>query len=252
MNSFVKIFFLNSIVYQNCITDDEQDCKYTDFSVVGSSGSTLARCGSGPKSLYMGPYGLKTSVTLTITNFPPNNQMELQIGIWKIDSWDGEVFEIYANDIQIDSIIQIASLGVSTCRNLWEDICQSFSVKCQMNGTDLTIKLKDNFDQSLWDESWGFRDFILKLSVPCVNFYSECNYSGKLFQICKGEQTKRVTRIPYEIKSVLMAPNIIVKIKDPNYYGGVLQQFSTSQSCIESYKILYNNKNQFPKYIPSS
>lgn len=38
-----------------------------------------------------------------------------------------------------------------------------------------------------------------------------------------------------------MAPNIIVKIKDTDYFGGVLLEFSSSQPCIYSYKVFYHN-----------
>lgn len=29
--SFVKILFLQSIIYENCLTDNAADCRYTDF-----------------------------------------------------------------------------------------------------------------------------------------------------------------------------------------------------------------------------
>lgn len=45
----------------------------------------------------------------------------------------------------------VASLGVSTCRNVWEDECYPFSVKFSISETNLKIKIKDNFDQELWD-----------------------------------------------------------------------------------------------------
>ncbi|CAD8198196.1 unnamed protein product [Paramecium pentaurelia] len=243
--SFLKILFLKSIIYENCITDNTADCRYTDFSIAGMSGSTLDRCGSQAKNLFMGPYAQLTRVTKTFINIPPNKQMELSIGIWKLDSWDSEGFEIYANDILIQTLLVSAYEGIFTCRNgEFQDQLIPLSLKFQISGTDLTIQLKDNLDQSSWDESWGFRDFILRLAVPCVNFYSECNYTGTLFQICQGEQTKKQTSIPYEIKSILMGPGIIVKFKGPNYFSGVLQEFTTSQPCLNGFK--------FTKYIKPS
>lgn len=55
--SFLKIIFLRSIAYENCVTDNVSDCRYTDFSIVGTTGATVGRCGSNLKNLYMGPYG---------------------------------------------------------------------------------------------------------------------------------------------------------------------------------------------------
>ena len=37
-------------------------------------------------------------------------------------------------------------------------------------------------------ESWGFRNVILKAIIPCVYFYSECDYQGSKFEICYGEK----------------------------------------------------------------
>ncbi|CAD8153010.1 unnamed protein product [Paramecium pentaurelia] len=223
--SFFKILFLRSIVYQTCVTDNQGDCRYQDFSNFGSS-STLARCGLNPKNLFMGPYGQKTKVIKTM-NIHPNKQLEFSIGIWIFDSWDvGEGLYIYANDIQLDKI------SFSSCAEITSG---TIYLTLFIN---ITIRLQDNLDSDLQDESWGFRDFIIRLSIPCVNFYSECNYTGIL---CQGEQSKKTNRIPFEIKSILFGPSIIVKIKDPNYFEGVLQEFNSIQPCLNGYK--------FPKYI---
>ncbi|CAD8205820.1 unnamed protein product [Paramecium pentaurelia] len=247
--SFLKILFLKSIIYENCITDNMADCRYTDFSIVGINSATLERCGSQPQNLFMGPFGFQTSVTKAFTNIPPNKELEFSVNIWKFDSWDSEGFEIYANNVLIKNLILGNEAGTQICRNnIFSDFLYTFSQKMILTGTDLTIKLKDNLNsasyyEDLLDESWGFRDFILRLSVPCVNFYDECNYTGTLFQICQGEQSKLQNYIPFEIKSILMGPGIIVKLKDKNYFAGVLQEFTTSQSCLNGYK--------FPKVLYS-
>ncbi|CAK69836.1 unnamed protein product (macronuclear) [Paramecium tetraurelia] len=195
----------------------------------------------------MGPYGYQTIVSKTFTNVPPNNLIEFKVGIWKLDSWDSEGFQIFANNVEIENLKLSFHDGTMMCRNeIWEDLFQPLSFRLKITGTDLTIKLKDNLQtdtwfEDLWDESWGFRDFILRLAVPCVNFYSECNYTGALFQICQGEKSKLQNEIPIEIKSILMGPGIIVKLKSPNYFAGVIQEFTSSQPCLMAY--------QFPKVI---
>ncbi|CAD8167254.1 unnamed protein product [Paramecium pentaurelia] len=74
-----------------------------------------------------------------------------------------------------------------------------------------------------------------------VKFFSECNYQGTIFQISQGEQLSLSNKIPFEIKSINICPNVIVTLKAPNYFGGAIKQFTSSQSCINSYK--------FPKYV---
>ncbi|CAK66676.1 unnamed protein product (macronuclear) [Paramecium tetraurelia] len=90
-------------------------------------------------------------------------------------------------------------------------------------------------------ESWLFRDIILSLAVPYVSFQIECNYTGTQYQICKGEQSKMLDDIPFEIKSIQMVPGIIFKLKGPSYFGGVLQEITTSTACLDNY--------QFPNVI---
>ncbi|CAD8189188.1 unnamed protein product [Paramecium pentaurelia] len=249
--SFLKIIFLNSIIYQNCLTNIEEDCKYTDFSIVGTSNATTDRCGSDDYNLYMGAYGFQSTVSKTFPRIPPNHGLELQVGIWKLDSWDSEGFEIWANDQLIENLIYTGPKGNTICRNeIFQDQFTHLKLKFQITEEDLTIKFKDKLntmaiESDLWDESWGFRDMILRLSIPCVNFYSECNYQGTLFQICKGEQTKQQDDIPFEIKSIFMGPNIIVQFKDPNYFGGNLQEFTSSEPCLDSYS--QSKTYKFPK-----
>ncbi|CAD8095464.1 unnamed protein product [Paramecium primaurelia] len=73
-----------------------------------------------------------------------------------------------------------------------------------------------------------------------VKFYSQCNYQGIIFQITKGQNLLLSIKIPFEIISISTCPNIIIKLKAPNYFGGSVKEITTSQSCMISYK--------FPKY----
>ncbi|CAD8128702.1 unnamed protein product [Paramecium sonneborni] len=82
-----------------------------------------------------------------------------------------------------------------------------------------------------------------KYSNNCstVTFYSECNYLGQSFQIIQGYSLKPTLKIPFQIKSIQICPNIIVKLKGAKYYGGTTSLFTTWQSCLDRYN--------FPKYI---
>ncbi|CAD8184714.1 unnamed protein product [Paramecium octaurelia] len=74
-----------------------------------------------------------------------------------------------------------------------------------------------------------------------VAFYSECYYQGASFSIIKGQQAKLSSKIPFEIKSIDIPANVIVKLKDAYFFGAEVKEFSSSQNCINTYK--------FPKYI---
>ncbi|CAD8207021.1 unnamed protein product [Paramecium octaurelia] len=217
MISFLKISFLKSIIYENCLTGTQL---IVDIRIFKSLGQVLR---------------------LQIDVETKHYLIELKVGIWKLDSWDKEGLEIHTNDVQIENLKLDYHDGTMICRNeMWEDLLQPLSLRFQITGTDLKIKLKDNLQNN--SESWGFRDFILRLTIPCVNFYSECNYLGTLFQICQGEKSKLQNEIPSKIKSILMGPEIIVKLI--NYFAGVIQEFTSSQPCLNVYhfpKVNYEN-----------
>ncbi|CAD8090404.1 unnamed protein product [Paramecium primaurelia] len=69
-----------------------------------------------------------------------------------------------------------------------------------------------------------------------VYFYSQCNYQGTVYQIQQGQSLDRSNKIPFEIKSISICPNIIVKLRDPSYFGGGNEAFSSSQACLDGYK----------------
>ncbi|CAK61160.1 unnamed protein product (macronuclear) [Paramecium tetraurelia] len=246
--SFLKILFLRSILYQNCITDKENDCKSQDFQIAGTIESNTGICGSGSRKTFIGPFGNKTLVTYDLPYLIPNKNVELSFGIWKLDSWDNEGFEIWINNVLMEKLVAGNYDYPDVCRDpQWGDHLYYFSYQFQLTNTHFTLELKDFLDQELIDESWGLRDFVLSLSSLCVNFYSECNYSGELFQICKGDKTTRSTSLPYEIKSIMMDCGIIVKIKDPNQFGGALQEYSSPQPCIGGYKVFIQESTLVPK-----
>ncbi|CAD8199518.1 unnamed protein product [Paramecium pentaurelia] len=57
----------------------------------------------------------------------------------------------------------------------------------------------------------------------------------------QGDQFKFQKEIPFVLKSILMGLNIIVQLNGQNYYAGVLQEFSSSQTFL--------NRYQFPKVV---
>ncbi|CAK58820.1 unnamed protein product (macronuclear) [Paramecium tetraurelia] len=77
-------------------------------------------------------------------------------------------------------------------------------------------------------------------SCLTVIFYSQCNYQGTAFTVKQGYHLQSTNQIPFEFKSIILCPNIIVKFRDPKYDGGGINEFSFSQSCFDNY--------QFPKY----
>jgi hypothetical protein len=69
----------------------------------------------------------------------------------------------------------------------------------------------------------------------CVEFYSECNFEGKKFEICRDTPSFSNAKINQAIQSIKIPPGVIVDgFKDEQYRGGKVT-FTESQKCIIEY-----------------
>ena len=66
--------------------------------------------------MYLGPFGFGTTVQKTFNNIPLNSKIELSVGIWKLDSWDGEGVKVWANDVLLRNMIIGHDVGARLCR----------------------------------------------------------------------------------------------------------------------------------------
>ncbi|CAD8213562.1 unnamed protein product [Paramecium pentaurelia] len=93
-------------------------------------------------------------------------------------------------------------------------------------------------------KSWGFRDIKLQILIPCVDFYSECNFLGDMWRICAGNQTLFAKFVPFKIKSINILKGKRVQMKDKRFKGGILQTYTQNQTCLYDFN--------FPKYEKQS
>ncbi|CAD8185939.1 unnamed protein product [Paramecium pentaurelia] len=229
--SFIKVLFTFPIIfYQNCIEPQGADC----YTHLWNYNNKVVNCQG---KWFMGQFGGSYEKVTLQLNYPQGRTMRFNFTMGKFNSWDYEPFYVIIDDVQVDSFTYGPFEGTPTS-NLGFIILESKSYKfIQPNGkTSTKITLQSNLDQSLNDESWGFRDVCIEILDPCVDFFSECDYQGSKFSICSSNQTLLSKNVPFFIKSISLYDGIIVKFKD----WGELKIYTESQNCLPNYN--------FPKY----
>lgn len=92
-----------------------------------------------------------------------------------------------------------------------------------------TVQMTTTLDQGASDESWGFREFVL-LYEPvddCVVFYSECNYGGQNYEVCRDHPN--LANFQYPVKSIKIPDGVTVEGFDDENYKGKKVTFTESQ-----------------------
>ncbi|CAK91398.1 unnamed protein product (macronuclear) [Paramecium tetraurelia] len=232
--SFIKIvFFYPILVYQNCMDTRSADCYNNDWS---------NKVGDCAGNIFLGPFTLNETISRQFDNVR-GARFGFNFTIAKIDSWDPNDFLIvFADEIEIGKFWYTPADGVDMCYVQYLDLFAEKQIKFNFpeGRSSMKITLDGNFDEPLSNEGWGAKRFILQILQPCVAFYSDCNFQGEVWTICSGNQTNHARDIPFEFKSILIENGIQVKMRDPRYYGGQTQTYTSSQYCLSSY--------QFPKY----
>ncbi|CAD8117454.1 unnamed protein product [Paramecium sonneborni] len=235
--SLIKILFLyRAPIYQSCFDPLGSDCLNNGWSI----SNRIDTC-AGIK--YIGRFGERVPLTQTFL-CPQGLQMKFSFTIGMFDSWDlQENFFVYCDNVLIDTFKYTPAHSSHLCFDsvYREDIVQkSFRFQSPLGKNSLTLKLQDDLDESINNESWGIRNVLLEVFEPCVDFFSECNYQGEFWRICAGNQTSLSKNLPLQIKSIIILKGIIVKLKDAKYFGGNMQTYTTDQPCLNDFN--------FPKY----
>ncbi|CAK64887.1 unnamed protein product (macronuclear) [Paramecium tetraurelia] len=250
--SLLKVLFLHPIlIYKSCLQPDDASCYNNNWI------QQVEWCGD---KLYIGRFGQSTRISKLFTNNNEGRLMKFSFTLGRFDSWDGgEFFWITLDNKLVVTTSVILSQGSNLCFNSWLDVVEQITCQFQLplGKQSFVISLQSNLNDPIYDgiyfkkiiESWGIRNVILQVLDPCVTFFSECNFEGQKWNICTGNQTSPSRQLPFPIKSIKITEGIVVQLKDPNYYGGVLQSYTSDQACLTGFHVFYNYYSQkFPKY----
>ena len=150
---------------------DENDATVACTTCGSSFGSILG----GYNTLAAG-----SSVQKEFTNLYAHISVTVDLDFVKIDSWDNELFYVYADDVLVYTSDTISkSTGTQECgstANNWNEFVISVSFTFAHSSSSLTLKITTNLNSAGTDESWG----IQKIDVSLISRISSIPLSRSL------------------------------------------------------------------------
>ncbi|CAK58868.1 unnamed protein product (macronuclear) [Paramecium tetraurelia] len=119
-------------------------------------------------------FGKQTKV-MKFLQLPPHYEVQIKMRFWKIDTWDNEYFYIFIDGIQAFSQQYTSILSTSLCGNIWGEEILSITMSIPHVYQSILILMTSSLDEPTSNESWGFRDFQLFLSL-CPSNCVTCTY----------------------------------------------------------------------------
>lgn len=94
-------------------------------------------------------------------DLPPHFMVRVKFTLYKIDSWDNELFLGYADGDQKHSKAYGLADNKNLCGAGWNDEVDQIDLTFAHNNPNIQILLTSTLNQVAADESWGIRDFYL-------------------------------------------------------------------------------------------
>ncbi|CAD8195449.1 unnamed protein product [Paramecium pentaurelia] len=99
---------------------------------------------------------------------PHHSQLRLQITLYKIDSWDGEIIIIEIDDEMIWDSSQYQYNEGNLCGTDYPDKLIYLDLIIRHEKQNTLLRIRSNLDENSDNESWGFRDFSLMYDVSNI------------------------------------------------------------------------------------
>ncbi|CAD8095968.1 unnamed protein product [Paramecium primaurelia] len=167
----VLILYVNAYEYwsvqytaftSNNIIDNE------GWWVQGNNGQLTSFCNG--VSLFGGfnLFGSGASVSKSIS-LPPHFRIRVSLEFWKIDSWDDE-FVYFILDDYVQTGTWYWNTGDVICGNPqyvdeWRELKTNYVFEFSHQEPTLVVIIKTNLDEIPYNESWGFRNFIVEVML---------------------------------------------------------------------------------------
>lgn len=117
----------------------------------------------------------------TKINLQPHYEVTLSFNLFKVDSWDNEVFLVYADGTQVYSEYFSLTDGSQMCgtdNNIFLEHKQFVSITIPHNSPSITLIMTSSLNQDAADESWGIRDFSITMK-SCPDGCVVCNNNNQ-------------------------------------------------------------------------
>lgn len=123
-------------------------------------------------------FGLSSKkVWKNFTSLPAHYQVEVDVNIYFIDSWDTEWLSVNVDsNTVIKSSNVFSSYTIDYCGYYWADHIDAYLTgTASHSSSSLTISFYTNLDQKRNDESYGFKDFNVFLITNCAGSCLTCS-----------------------------------------------------------------------------
>lgn len=172
----------------------------------GWSSSDFQTCGSYKILGGYGKMGSGYTLEKTFSSLPPHSMMEVNLDFFCIDSWDTEYFYVSVDNVQIHSGSHDFrwNLGSQMCGDSYVDNIYPITATAYHTSSSATIRIWTNLNQGWNDESFGIKNFVVYLTIPCTkgcltcsspSYCTSCPYHSKLVGgdcICKNHYYMRI------------------------------------------------------------
>lgn len=153
-----------------------------------------------------GKLGRKADLWKRFTNLPPHFSLLVKVQMWKIDSWDNEVFKVFVDDQLRFQQAFAFNEGVDLCgvdtgaKNDagWAEKIVNIEINVPHKFPEAKILFTSTLDEDPLNESWAVRDFQLfvgKCHFGCTactgQGKADCTSCAKSFDLINGECTQQ-------------------------------------------------------------
>ena len=181
-NCFESFTSLKYALYSSELNYTQTSITYPSEWVCTNDSQRIQACNG---DVILGRFGMGDSVTRKFTNLAPHNKIKFSFRLYLIDSWDNEVFQLYADGVLVYSFLYSIweKVGTFSCGpwyqvgnpDFFPDRVVDVDYEFSHSKSDLTLELTSNLDED--NESWGISKFNLYLS-SCADECLDCSVNN--------------------------------------------------------------------------
>ncbi|CAD8099311.1 unnamed protein product [Paramecium primaurelia] len=176
----------------------------SNWQITGAySGDRICTCSGLSVFGGYGIVGVGSQMHGSYSNIPNHTEIKVVLKVYYIDSWDTETTEINVAGF-VQQRTWFFEWGSSDfCGTAYQDGYFWDTFQGSHTADSFSIHVTNGLTEDPWNESLGLRDVKIYLKpVQCVQYFSECNYTGTMKQICQGSPNLDRRNIPQQIKSI--------------------------------------------------
>ena len=129
----------------------------------------------GYRTFYESHYILKTYY------LPTHSAIKLVFTLYLLDKWSGDSMEVFFDSGSVFKVNYISSGKTNICGDTYADMIQNITLQENHSSSTLNLQLQSHIsllNDDGFTQSWGVRDLLLYVDVPCPYLCKGCSVSG--------------------------------------------------------------------------